>query len=186
MKTGKNVNYIDKKAFMKDIVEYKELCEKYQKLGKSKPKIPDKIALNFNLIAENTAKKPCYNKYTWKDIMVSDAIENMIRYFDNFDVNHPKANPFGYFTQFAVYAFSRRIHIENTELYTKYKTLQQSGIMGNPEYDESMSEDGQCIDVQMYDNINEFIRKYEENMKKSKTKSKEVKKKKEKGIEKFI
>lgn len=184
MRKPTTVNYIDKQEFLKEIIEYKKACNIAEKKKKPKPKIPDKIAKRLWLIAENVSKKPCYNKYTYRDIMVSDAVENMIRYFDNFDPKHPKQNPFGYFTQYAIYAFSRRIHIENTELYKKYKLLQQSNILDTDQKEEYRMEDGEIPEMPMYDNINEFIKKYENNLNKSKTK--EPKKKKAKGVEKFI
>lgn len=174
---GKNtVNYVDKQAFLQEIIEYKKACKEAEKKKKPKPKIPDKIAKRLWLIAENTSKKPCYSRYTWRDLMVSDAVENMIRYFDNFDPDHPKKNPFGYFTQYAIFAFARRIDIENSELYAKYKLLQQSGV-------ELVDDDG-VPQPQMYDNINDFIKKFEE--KRDKSKNKEPKKKKAKGVEEFI
>lgn len=177
-----SVNYVDKIAFLNDIIEYKKGCKSAERRNKPKPRIPDKIAIRLMLIAENVAKKPCYSRYTFKDLMISDAVENMIRYFDNFDPAHPKQNPFGYFTQYAIFAFSRRIHIEKTELYTKYKMLQQSDILDNPEINDMNDTDVPV--AQMYDNINEFIQKYEDNLNKSKIK--EQNKKPKKGVEKFV
>jgi hypothetical protein len=161
--------------FYQEIVDYKEKCKKAAANGKPKPKIPDKIAMRLLLIAENTSKKPCYSGYTFRDIMVADAVENCIRYFDNFDLNRPEKNPFGYFTQYCIYAFGRRIFLEKRELYTKYKIAQQSGIM--EEFGGEEGEDGPSIpSEQLYDNINEFIDKFENNLAKAKAKENKPKK----------
>lgn len=173
-----NVNYIEKEEFLAEIIKYKEACRKAKESGKPKPKIPDKIGLCLMMIAENVSKKPCYSGYTFREIMVADAVENCIRYFDNFDPDHPKKNPFGYFTQYCIFAFGRRIFLEKKELYTKYKILQQSSVL------EESSEDSDEASQQpemLYDNINEFIEKFENNL--TKDKSKEVKPKK--GLEKL-
>jgi len=177
------VNYIDKKAFLEAIIAYKAKCKKAAKAKKPKPKISDYIANCLMLIAENVARKPCYSNYTFRDIMVSDAIENCIRYFDNFDPNHPSKNPFGYFTQYCIYAFSRRIWLEKKELYTKYKMAQQSGVLDDAEVAE-LEENGEdnIQQGQLYDNISEFIGKFEKNLDKAKAKTAKAKK----GVERFV
>jgi hypothetical protein len=60
---------------------------------------------------------------TFKDEMISDAIENCLIYINNFD---PKKgnNPFAYYTQIAWYAFVRRINRERKQLMTKYKFIE--------------------------------------------------------------
>lgn len=174
-------DYIDKEAFYKAIVEYKKQCRKALKAKKPKPQIPSYIAQCIMLIAENVANMPRYNRYSFKDIMISDAIENCVRYFDNFDVNRPEKNPFGYFSQYCLYAFNRRISIEKKELYTKYKMVQQSGVLDEQQAAdmEENGEDG-IQENQMYENINEFIGKFEESLKRKKDKAK-----KPKGVGKF-
>ncbi len=183
-----SINYVDKLEFLNEIKDYQQKVALAEKLGKPKPKIPDKIALRFQLIAKNMAKLPCYSGYTFKDLMISDAIENMIRYFDNFDVNHPKQNPFGYFSQYATYAFYQRIFKERTELYTKYKMLQQSGVMHDQDYQNELAQNGDSpFTPEMYDNINTFIAKFEDDLRKSKLKETANKKTKpKKGLENYI
>lgn len=55
--------------------------------------------------------------------MISDAIENCLVYFNNFD---PKksSNPFAYYTQIAWYAFVRRINRERKQSLIKYKFIE--------------------------------------------------------------
>ena len=74
-------------------------------------------------IAEHLAFKPNFSSYTFRDEMISDAIENCLIYINNFD---PKKgnNPFAYYTQIAWYAFVRRINRERKQLMTKYKFIE--------------------------------------------------------------
>jgi hypothetical protein len=109
--------------------------------------------------------------------MISDGIENCIMYFENF--NETKSNnAFSYFTQIIYYAFLRRIQKEKKQLYVKYKSTEQFGILEENEilgYEEATGRQ-----FEMYDNISEFIDLYE------KTKKKKMETKKLKGIEKFM
>lgn len=173
MANQQTAHYIDKAEFLNKIIEYKKTCAVAKKAKKPKPQIPQYLAKCLMMIAENLARKPRYSGYTFRDIMVSDAVENCVRYFDNFDPAHPKKNPFGYFTQCCMYAFWRRIHIEKKELYTKYKIAQQAGVLD----DAGGNEGDDFPDLQpglLYDNISEFIKKFEESLNKAKEKKPSV------------
>ena len=65
--------------------------------------------------------------YTYKDEMVSDAIENCVMYFESFDPEKSK-NPFAYFTQIIFFAFVRRILKEKKQTDTKHRFIQQMDI----------------------------------------------------------
>jgi hypothetical protein len=110
--------------------------------------------------------------------MVSDAIENCVMYVDNFNPAKSK-NPFAYFTQICYYAFLRRIQREKKQLYVKYKSTEMHGILDD--FDQMESEDGMTRQFEMYDNISEFIAKYEDAKAKKKAKVAAAK-----GLEKFI
>jgi len=116
-------------------------------------------------IAEGLSHKPNFINYTYRDEMVADGIENCLMYFENFDPNISK-NAFAYFTQYIYFAFLRRIKKEKKQLYVKYKTTEQYGIIDEHELLEM--EDGHARQFQMYDNISTFIQQFEESMKKKK------------------
>jgi hypothetical protein len=147
--------------------------------GKPAPKIPDYIGQCFMKIIEGASRMPSFNRYSFKEDMVSDAIENCVLYFRNYD-EKISPNPYGYFTQVTVFAFYRRIAKEKRELYVKYKLISMSNVL-----DCITSEDREYFDEvlpsKMYDNINDYISEYET---KEKVK-KEEKAKKKKGLEKF-
>jgi len=171
--------YVDKKEFFEKILEYQKLCKEAKKKKLPKPKISDYLGNCIMLIAKNLANSPKFYKYTWKDEMIEDAIENCIMYFDNFDKRVSK-NPFAYYTQICWYAFVRRIQKEKKQQYTKYKIAQQFGVL--EELSGGDDEDGQGRKVELYENLEEFITKYEE------AKDKKVKKpaKKASRLEEFM
>ncbi|MGH7743869.1 MAG: hypothetical protein ACREQ5_03500, partial [Candidatus Dormibacteria bacterium] len=171
--TSPRVYYIDKPTFLAKIVEYKKVCREAKKAKKPKPPITTYLATCIMHIAENLSHSPKYVGWTFRDLMVADAVENCIRYFDNFDPNHVKKNPFGYFTQCCVYAFWRRCFIERREQYTKYKIAQQSGTLDDMVSQENDDNGGDVIQQQLlYDNISEFIKRFEDDLKKARDKSK--------------
>lgn len=187
----KKVHYLDKAEFLSRIVAYRKDVRKAKKAKKAKPRIPDDIGLSLWKIAENAAKHPSYARYTFRDIMIADAVENCLRYFDNFDPRHAKKNPFGYFSMCCIRAFWRRIEIEKEQLYGKYKIAQQSGVMddfGLGTVDGGDGNGGDNIAEQgLYDNINEFISKYEDGLKRKREKKalRKAMKKQPKGLERF-
>jgi len=173
-KPGSTNQYVNNAEFLRVIIEYKKACRIAKKEGKPKPKIPDYAGECLLLIAENLSHKPWFNGFTWKEEMIGDGIENCARYFDNFNPNKYK-NPFAYFTQIIYFAFHRRIIKERKMLYGKYKYAQHQLTMGNFEYHEN--EDGSVQQVELYDNINDFIKTFEDFETKRKAKKKAIVKK---------
>jgi hypothetical protein len=74
------------------------------------------------LIATRVSFKPNFSSYSYRDEMVSDAIENCIRCVLNFDPERGE-NPFSYFTQVINFAFIRRIQKEKKQTLTKQRIL---------------------------------------------------------------
>lgn len=176
------VNYVDKKEFYERICDHKKACREAKRLKKPAPKISNYLCNCIMLIAENLSHTPKYASYPFRDEMVQDAIENCIMYFNNFNEKKYK-NPFGYFTQFCIYAFWRRIAKEKKQLYIRYKVAQQSGLTEEVGSDES--ENGSVSQTQLYDNIQDFIKEFEkkEVERKNKNKTKKVKTKLEAFME---
>jgi len=102
--------YIDKMEFHKYLKEYKETKSdrSYEKIGEY-----------FLMIATNYLNKPFYINYTKdrKDDMISEAVYDMIRYIDNYDVNKMEEyikdgktpDPFSYFSQYVYNGVMRYI-----------------------------------------------------------------------------
>lgn len=174
-------HYVDNKKFLEAIKEYKSLCLTAQNEGKEKPRLSEYIGKCIFLITENVARMPKYMNYSFIEEMKSDALENCFQYFDNFDsVRYD--NPFAYFTQITNYAFLRRITKEEKNRYIMYKKFQES-VLDSPDVSLMVDCDDQhLISTTMYDNINAFIKNFEEREKVKKEKRKLAKE----GLEKFV
>jgi len=170
-------HYINNPDFLKALIEHKRLRDLAEETGTKEPRIPNYIGECFIKIADRLARKPNFASYTFKDEMISDAIENCMMYYRNFNPEKSK-NPFAYFTQIIYYAFLRRIIKEKKELYVKYKATEQFGIFEH----DLLSEEGdehKLAQFSTYENISEYIEKFEQGLKKKKEK-------KPKGVEKFL
>lgn len=151
-------HYIDNKEFLKEMIKYRDSVNAAKAASEPKPRLPNYIGKCFMMIAENLSHRPNFLSYTFRDEMVSDAIENCVMYVDNFDPTRFQ-NPFAYFTQITYYAFLRRIQKEKTQLYIKYKSTETIGVLDG--YHQNENDDGHMKQFELYENISEFIQNYE-------------------------
>lgn len=119
-------NYVDNVEFYELMCERHNIVEEALRAGKPKPRINDKIGKIILDISTNLAYKMNFINYTFREEMVSDAIENCILYLDNFNPEKSK-NPFAYFTQICYYAFIRRISKESKQTEIKKKIIERMG-----------------------------------------------------------
>lgn len=170
-------NYVNNKDFLQALKEYKALCVASPK-GEL-PKMPDYIGYCFLQIAERLSRKPNFASYSFRDEMVSYAVENCITYHKNFD--HEKSdNPFAYFTQIINNSFLRKIKDEKKQLYIKYKSTQQVGILDENDLLGDDNDGKWSGQFEVYSNITDFINNFEE------AKAKKKERKKKVGVEKFV
>ena len=156
----KKNHYVDNEKFLLEIKEYKKQCREAEDAGKDKPRVSEYIGKCIYLIAENLSHKPRFMNYSFRDELVSDAIENCFLYFDNFN-SDKYSNPFAYFTQIIYYAFHRRISKEEKNRYIIYKKFQESVLDTSDAALMIDADDQHLISSTMYDNLNEFIKKFE-------------------------
>lgn len=154
----KKKHYVNNAELLESLLDYQKRCRKAKREKISKPKIPDYVAISLMQIAEKFSHRPNFASYTFRDEMIADAIENCIMYIDNFDPKKSR-NPFAYFTQIIYYAFIRRIEKEKKQLYVKYKSTENFGVLD--EFDQMSSENGTTNQFEMYENISTFIEKFE-------------------------
>jgi len=166
------VDYINNKDFLQALIDHKEKCRIAEESGLPEPKTPDYLGLCFIKLAENISHKHNFSGYTFRDELVADSILNCLQYYKNFDPEISQ-NPFGYFTQIIMYAFWRKIAHEKRQLYIKYKATASAGILDD--LDLFQDSDGHVIPFELYDNISEFIQKYEEAAEKKKLKRDQAK-----------
>ena len=178
-------NYINNNDFLQALIQYKEDCAVALQQNKPKPRIPNYIGECFMKLAEGLARRPNFFGYSYRDEMISDGIENCLMYFENFDTT--RKNPFAYFTSILWWCFVRRIKKEKKEQYIKYKATENFGILDEAELLELG--DGQIKQLEVYENMYDFIKKFEETelKKTSDTKSKsKTKNRPVSGIELFL
>lgn len=126
-KRKRSVHYVNNKEFLSAMVDYRVLAQKAKDAGEPKPRIPNYLGECFLKIATHLSFKPNFVNYSYKDDMISDAVENCLQYCLNFDPEK-SSNPFAYFTQVTHYAFLRRIQREKRQLEIKNKILERTGF----------------------------------------------------------
>ncbi len=168
----------------------KDFIEKYNKAvaeGTQLPQPSNYIGKSVTDIAEGWARSPKFNRYTFKQEMIEDGIENVFKYIHNFDpVKY--SNPHAYFSQIIYFAFLRRIKLEQKDQYIKAKLLIDSSIFNG--FSELSHDDMVHInDVYPMINDPDFIERYQKLkniFEPDDDKAKEDKPKKKKGIEAFL
>jgi hypothetical protein len=122
--TVKGNHYINNAEFLQALIDYRSRVEAAMAAGEQRPQVPNYIGECFIKIAQHLSYKSNFINYSYKDEMISDAIENCLSVVSNFDPAKSK-NPFAYFTQITFYAFVRRIQKEKRQLETKYRYIDQ-------------------------------------------------------------
>jgi len=174
MKTPKKrIHYVDNQKFYQEIVAYRKALLEAREAGKEEPRIPNYIGECIWKIATKLSTKPCFMNYSYRDEMISDGIENCILYFKDYNPEIGQ-NPFAYFTQVIYYAFLRRISKEEKNRYTIYKSFQEMMTVNDIEH-LTDSDDKHILPSKLYDNINEFMTKFEKKEEEKKEKRKTMK-----------
>lgn len=163
IKKRKTEHYVDNSKFFDELVKYKDQLKEWEdegkEEGKPKPRVNNYIGDCFLKIAIRFSYKPCYVNYPCKEEMISDGVENCIRYIHNFDPHYispttnKRRNPFAYFTQIVHYAFLRRIEKEKRQIELQNKIKERKG------YEEVMAVDDSLLSESSssYNSIKENI-----------------------------
>lgn len=173
MKAKKStVHYVDNQKFYQEILNHKKKVSEAREKGLEDPKLPNYIGECIWKIASKLANKPCFINYSYRDEMISDGIENCILYFNDYNPEIGK-NPFAYFTQVIYFAFLRRINKEEKNRYIIYKNFQETIINNGHAGHLVDGDDNHVMSVNLYDNINDFMERFEkkEAVKKEKRKT---------------
>ena len=125
-------HYVNNAEFSQAVVEYVTTANEAASKGTIKPVVPDYVARCFLKIAEGLSHKANFVRYTYREEMVMDAVENCLKAIENYNLETAtrtgKPNAFAYFTQISWYAFLRRIQKEKKQQDIKLKYLTESGI----------------------------------------------------------
>lgn len=125
-------HYVDNKKFGKALEDYATQVNQAKAEDSPIPIVPNYIAECFLKIAEGLSHKINFIRYTYREEMVMDAVENCLRAITNYNPNAETRtgtqNAFSYFTQICFFAFLRRIEKEKKQQDIKWKFIEQSGI----------------------------------------------------------
>ena len=128
----KSIHYVNNADFYQAVVDYVSVANKAKESETEIPKVPNYVAKCFLRIAEGLSHKSNFIRYTYREEMVMDAVENCLKAINNYDIEAAtrtgKPNAFAYFTQITWYAFLRRIAKEKKQQEVKMKYLTASGI----------------------------------------------------------
>lgn len=130
MKPKDKPHYVNNRDFSNAVVEYVRSVKDAESSGTEIPKVTDYIATSFLKIAEGLSHKSNFIRYTYREEMVMDAIENCLKAINNYNIEAAtrsgNPNAFAYFTQICWYAFLRRIAKEKKQQDIKMKYISQS------------------------------------------------------------
>ena len=132
MARKKSIHYVNNADFSTAVTDYVTILDQHKAKKTEPPKVPDYIAQSFLRIAEGLSHKSNFVRYTYREEMVMDAVENCLKAIANYNLEAAtrsgKPNAFSYFTQISWYAFLRRIAKEKKQQDIKAKYITQSGF----------------------------------------------------------
>lgn len=132
MARRKSIHYVNNAQFSQAVVDYVKTVEHARKTDINIPTVPDYVAQCFLRIAEGLSHKANFIRYTYREEMVMDAVENCLKAISNYNLEAAtrtgKPNAFAYFTQITWFAFLRRITKEKKQQEIKINYLTRSGI----------------------------------------------------------
>jgi len=175
MAKAKTNNYIDNKKFFEALMEYK--LAKEVAPPEDQPQIPEYIGECLLAIARKFSNLGSFKSYSYREELISDAVENCLLYLHNFNPEK-STNPFAYFTQITKWAFFRRIAKEKKQTYIKLKVAINQSLLGE-DYDIISGEDNDLKNPNWmtYENVDNLIRDFEEKIEKKNNKYREYKQK---------
>tara|TARA_Y100000287_G_scaffold126347_1_gene102026 strand:+ start:552 stop:1145 length:594 start_codon:yes stop_codon:yes gene_type:complete len=161
MARKKSIHYVNNADFSNAVVEYVEKVETARKTDDKIPTVPDYIATCFLRIAEGLSHKANFIRYTYREEMVMDAVENCLKAIGNYNLEAAtrtgRPNAFAYFTQITWYAFLRRITKEKKQQEIKLKYLTKSGIESFVDTDLDAGGVGEQVAAHFVDTLKDRI-----------------------------
>ena len=159
-----SIHYVNNKEFSQAVVDYCTSVKQAKESNQELPIVTNYIAECFLKIAEGLSHKANFIRYTYREEMVMDAVENCLKAIENYNIEAAtrsgNPNAFAYFTQISWYAFLRRIAKEKKQQDVKLKYMSSSGI---EEYIISNGDQGADIVMQAFvDQLKERIDKVKE------------------------
>ena len=127
-----SIHYVNNAEFSQAVVDYVTTVREAKAKEEKVSIVTDYIASCFLRIAEGLSHKSNFIRYTYREEMVMDAVENCLKAIENYNLEAAtrtgKPNAFAYFTQITWYAFLRRIAKEKKQQDIKFKYLSKADI----------------------------------------------------------
>lgn len=169
-------HYVNNKEFTQAVIDWCGEVNAARAKGEDGPPLTNYISECIFKLADGLSHKAQFIGYPFREDMVMDAVENMLRvldkatFSDKAQTRSGTPNAFGYFTQIAWYAFVRRIMKEKKEYQTKLKFIAEMNL---EEFIADADEDPEVARVvqQFVDNLRSKI----DDMKDKKQKEEEKK-----------
>jgi hypothetical protein len=124
-------HYVNNAMFSQAVVDYVTTLNEARESCIEQPKVTDYIAQCFLKICEGLSHKSNFVRYTYREEMVMDAVENCLKAIENYNLEAAtrtgKPNAFAYFTQISWFAFLRRIEKEKKQQDIKMRYMEQAG-----------------------------------------------------------
>tara|TARA_Y100000389_G_scaffold48751_2_gene44144 strand:+ start:12922 stop:13509 length:588 start_codon:yes stop_codon:yes gene_type:complete len=193
MKPKQKPHYVNNKEFSLSVVDYVKLVNEAQAAGTKLPIVPDYIATCFLKIAQGLSHKANFIRYTYREEMVMDAVENCLKAITNYNIEAAtrtgNPNAFAYFTQICYYAFLRRLAKEKKQQDIKFKYIEKAGIEDfiiGADTDSTIDSTTRAFVDQLRDRIS-VVRGKDESIKEfAKEEKKKEKARKAEGLELFM
>lgn len=177
-------HYIDNIKFQEEMENYISKYNEAIKNNVKLPRISEFIGDCFIKLSTKLSESPSFRGFSFKDEMVSEGIENCIKYAHRFNPEMiskfyteqiVKVKAYSYFTTVIVRAFIRKIQSEEHNKYISIKAYKNTMLFFGP---ESNGTDLKSLTaIKLHDNIEEFVEKYEKKLQEKKEKTAESNKK---------
>ena len=132
LKPKEKPHYVNNREFSYAVVDYVKAVNDAIAKDEVPPKVTDYIATCFMKISEGLSHRPNFVRYTYRDEMVMDAVENCLRAIRNYKIETAtrtgNPNAFSYFTQICFFAFIRRITKEKKQQDIKHRFIERMGV----------------------------------------------------------
>jgi len=132
LKPREKPHYVNNREFSYAVVDHVKSVNDAESRDEEPPKVTDYIATCFMKISEGLSHRPNFVRYTYRDEMVMDAVENCLRAIRNYDIDTAtrtgNPNAFSYFTQICFFAFIRRITKEKKQQDIKHRFIERMGV----------------------------------------------------------
>ena len=146
LKPREKPHYVNNKVFTQAVIDYALIAQEAKGKGEPAPMVNNYLAEALLKINQGLSHKSNFVRYTYREEMVMDGVENCLKALANFDATAAtrKGNPnaFGYFTQISWFAFLRRIAKEKKQQDVKLRYIAESGLdefMVDPDEDPEVA-----------------------------------------------